>query len=131
MRTLYWECAMGAAGDMLMGSLYELYIEKQKFLDVMNCLLPGVTLAAEAVTRQGICGTHMRVQIHGHEEGCGHHDHHDHHHHHRSPADIDAMIDGFPCRRPSGPTPRGYTARSPRRRPWPTAARRGRCISTR
>ena len=96
MRTLYWECAMGAAGDMLMGSLYELYIEKQKFLDVMNCLLPGVTLAAEAVTRQGISGTHMRVQIHGHEEGCGHHDHHDHHHHHRSPADIDAMIDGFP-----------------------------------
>lgn len=96
MRTLYWECAMGAAGDMLMGSLYELYTEKQKFLDVMNCLLPGVTLAAETVTRQGISGTHMRVQIHGHEEGCGHHDHHDHHHHHRSPADIDAMIDGFP-----------------------------------
>lgn len=24
MKTLYFECAMGAAGDMLMGALYEL-----------------------------------------------------------------------------------------------------------
>lgn len=94
MRTLYWECAMGAAGDMLMGSLYELYTEKEKFLDVMNHLLPGVTLEAEPVTRQGISGTHMRVRIHGQEEGHGHS--HGHHHHHRSPAGIDAMIDSFP-----------------------------------
>jgi len=83
---------MGAAGDMLMGSLYELYPEKEKFLDVMNHLLPDVTLEAEPVVRQGISGTHMRVRVHGQEEG---HEHH-HHHAHRSPADIDAMIDGFP-----------------------------------
>lgn len=90
---------MGAAGDMLMGSLYELYPEKEKFLDIMNHLIPGVALEAEPVTRQGISGTHMRVRIHGQEEGqehsCGH-EHHAHHHAHRSPADIDAMIDGFP-----------------------------------
>ena len=99
MRTLYWECAMGAAGDMLMGSLYELYPDKEKFLDVMNHLIPGVTLEAEPVTRQGISGTHMRVQVHGQEEGHEHnhhHEHHVHHHVHRSPADIDTMIDGFP-----------------------------------
>ena len=95
MRTLYWECAMGAAGDMLMGSLYELYTEKEKFLDVMNRLLPGVSLEAEPVTRQGISGTHMRVRIHGQEEGHEHH-HAQHGHHHRSPAGIDALIDGFP-----------------------------------
>ncbi len=103
MKTLYLECAMGAAGDMLMGALYELCPEKEKFLADMNALLPGVKLEAERVKRQGIAGTHMRVTIHGQEEGQEHHhghDHgheHDHHHHeHRSLADIQAMIDAFP-----------------------------------
>lgn len=100
MKTLYLECAMGAAGDMLMGALYELCPEKEKFLRDMNALLPGVTMAAERVTRQGIAGTHMRVLIHGQEEGHHHeheheHEHHHHHHEHRSLSDIEAMIDGF------------------------------------
>ena len=95
MRTLYFECAMGAAGDMLMGALYELCPEKERFLADMNALLPGVGLEAEAVRRQGIAGTHMRVVVHGQEEGHDHH--HEHHHHeHHSLADIEAMIDGFP-----------------------------------
>ena len=41
-------CAMGAAGDMLMGSLFELYEEKENFLHVMNSLMPGVTVEAES-----------------------------------------------------------------------------------
>ena len=73
MNILYLECAMGAAGDMLMGALYELYPEKEKFLEKMNSLLPGVAVEAERAVRQGIAGTHMRVIIHGQEEG---HDHH-------------------------------------------------------
>ena len=94
MRTLYFECAMGAAGDMLMGALYELCPEKERFLADMNALLPGVRLEAEAVRRQGIAGTHMRVVVHGQEEG--HDRHHEHHHHeHHSLVDIEAMIDGF------------------------------------
>lgn len=103
MRTLYFECAMGAAGDMLMAALYELYPEKDQFLAKMNSLIPGVEVTAERVTRQGIAGTHMRVIIHGEEEGHHHHDHdhdhhhgHDHHHHeHRSLGDIEAIIDSF------------------------------------
>lgn len=101
MKTLYLECAMGAAGDMLMGALYELYPEKEKFLADMNVLLPGVVLKAEPVQRQGIAGTHMRVLIHGQEEGHdhphdhGHHHHHEHHHEHHSLTDIQAMIDSF------------------------------------
>ena len=91
---------MGAAGDMLMGALYELYPEKERFLADMNALIPGVKLEAEGVTRQGIAGTHMRVDIHGQEEGherrCAHDHHQDHHHEHRSLADIHAMIDAFP-----------------------------------
>lgn len=97
MKTLYLECAMGAAGDMLMGALYELYPEKEKFLRDMNALLPGVSVEAERVTRQGLAGTHMRVVIHGREEGHDHHHHHhDHHHEHHSLADIETMIGGFP-----------------------------------
>lgn len=95
MKTLYLECAMGAAGDMLMGALYELCPEKDKFLRDMNALHPGVAVAAERVTRQGIAGTHMRVLIHGQEEGHGHHHGHHHHHEHHSLADIEALIDGF------------------------------------
>ena len=99
MKTLYLECAMGAAGDMLMAALYELCEEKEKFLRDMNGLIPGVSLEAERATRQGIAGTHMRVLVSGQEEGHGrHHDHgHGHHHHeHRSLADIQTMIDAFP-----------------------------------
>jgi len=94
---------MGAAGDMLMAALYELLPEKEQFLAKMNSLIPGVEVLAEKVTRQGIAGTHMRVVIHGEEEGHHHHhgDHHhdhshDHHHHeHHSLADIETTIDGF------------------------------------
>lgn len=93
---------MGAAGDMLMGALYELLPDQEGFLRTMNGLLPGVKVEAEAVRRQGVAGTHMRVSVHGHEEGCGHHPHdhgHDHHahpHEHRALTDIEAIIGGFP-----------------------------------
>ena len=87
---------MGAAGDMLMGALYELYPEKEKFLEKMNSLLPGVAVEAERAVRQGIAGTHMRVIIHGQEEGHGHHCGQDHHHHeHRSLRDIQHIIGHF------------------------------------
>ena len=114
MKTLYFECAMGAAGDMLMGALYELLPDKEAFLAGMNRLDPALRVEAEAATRQGMAGTHMRVHVHGREEGHEHyHDHsHDHHHggeqehdhghvhhhyqhEHRTLADIDRMVDGF------------------------------------
>lgn len=96
---------MGAAGDMLLGALYELCPEKEKFLRDMNALLPGVSVEAEPVRRQGVAGTCMHVVIHGQEEGghhghgehAHHHEHEDHHHHHEhhSLADIESIIDGF------------------------------------
>ena len=97
MRTLYIECNMGAAGDMLMGALYELLEDKEGFLKTMNSLgLPGVHVEAEAGKTCGIAGTHMRVTVHGEEEtACGHdhaHDHH-HHHHHATPGHIGELID--------------------------------------
>lgn len=69
MKTLYIECAMGAAGDMLMASLYELLPDKEAFLSTMNGLgLPGVALEAKQAKTCGIAGTHMAVTVHGEEE---------------------------------------------------------------
>ncbi|MCF2652152.1 nickel pincer cofactor biosynthesis protein LarC [Anaeromassilibacillus senegalensis] len=88
METLYLECTMGAAGDMLMAALLELLPEPERFLEKMNSLgLPGVTVAREPMTKCGIGGTHMRVTVNGEEEEShdahDHHDyHHDHDHHH-------------------------------------------------
>lgn len=86
MKTLYIECAMGCAGDMLTAALFELLSQEQKaaFLEKMNRLaLPGVHVAAEPAVTCGIAGTHMVVTVHGQEEGDhdGHHHDHDHHDH--------------------------------------------------
>ena len=115
MKTLYLECGMGAAGDMLMAALYELLDEKQRedFLRAMNALgLPGVEVTPVHAKTGGIAGTHMRVTVHGHEEHEHHHDHdhhhehhhkHEHHHehhghhhhHHATPGHIAELIDGL------------------------------------
>lgn len=89
MKTLYLECAMGAAGDMLMSALYELLDNKEDFLRVMNSLgLPGVEVHAEPAVTAGIAGTHMRVLVHGREELDHEHPHdHKHAHCHEHPHD--------------------------------------------
>ena len=93
MKTLYIECHMGAAGDMLMSALYELLEDKAGFLNTMNGLgLPGVHLEAVQGASGGISGTHMKVTVHGQEELEHDHDHHhghEHHHDHDHPHDHD------------------------------------------
>lgn len=83
MKTLYLECAMGAAGDMLMAALSEVlpHAEAEAFMAQMNALgLPGVQLERLAVQSGGMAGTRMRVTIAGAAEE-EHHDHgHDHSH---------------------------------------------------
>ena len=124
MKTLYLECNMGAAGDMLTAALLELAGDRKAFTDRMNALgLPGVRVEAEDSVKCGITGTHMRVtvegaeeesedvrdhsHVHEHDHEHEHHDHdhdhgHDHghghghgHHHHASMADIETLIRGL------------------------------------
>lgn len=81
MKTLYLECGMGAAGDMLTAALLELCPDRQAFLDRMNALgLPGVQVETEPAVKCGITGTHMKVTVNGEEEESL--DVHDHHHEH-------------------------------------------------
>ena len=118
MKTLYLECSMGAAGDMLTAALLELTDDRQAFIDRMNSLgLPGVHVSAEKSVKSGITGTHFVVTVngeteesldsneletaenHSHDSDQTHHGHeHIHHnngHSHTSVQDIEALIESL------------------------------------
>ena len=78
MKTLYIDCAMGCAGDMLTAALLELHPDREGFIRRMNAVLNGkAVVSAVADKKCGIVGTHVSVLINGEEEG-----EHEHHHHH-------------------------------------------------
>lgn len=69
MKTLYLECNMGAAGDMLTAALLELHPDPQGFVERMNRLgLPGVVFAAQPAVKCGITGPQVSVTVGGEEE---------------------------------------------------------------
>ena len=69
MRTIYIDCAMGAAGDMLTAALLELLPDPDAFLSRLNSLgIPGVTYRKETSVKCGITGTHIAVTVNGEEE---------------------------------------------------------------
>lgn len=90
MRTLYLECNMGAAGDMLMAALFELMPDREGALRELNGIgIPGIRYSAVNSVKCGITGTRMSVMFEGAEEeaefphdGHSHGDHaHDDHIH--------------------------------------------------
>lgn len=92
MKTLYFDCGMGAAGDMLTAALLELLPDRDGFVEELNALaIPGVKYIAEKCEKCGITGTHMKVTVHGGEEDSDHH-----HHHHGSMGDIRGIVSGLP-----------------------------------
>ncbi len=91
MKTLYLDCGMGAAGDMLTAALAELLPDPDAFFAKLNALgIPGVEYIREPSVKCGITGTHVTVKVDGQEEassdtdphGHDHEHHHDHDHHH-------------------------------------------------
>ena len=58
MRILYLDLGMGAAGDMLAASLYELLDDdlKRSFIDKMNSLgIDGLEVCAKECSKCGLC----------------------------------------------------------------------------
>lgn len=86
MRTLYLDCGMGAAGDMLTAALLELLPDPDGFIEELNALgLPGVCVQKEPAVKCGITGTHVTVTVNGEEEESHDHGHdpeHEHQHSH-------------------------------------------------
>lgn len=106
MKTLYLECNMGAAGDMLAAALLELHPAPEEVIGRLNGMgLEGVEFSLEPAVKCGITGRHFCVRVdgateesldhshdghghfheegehshHGHEEACeGGHSHHGH-----------------------------------------------------
>lgn len=106
MKTLYFECNMGAAGDMLFAALLELHPDPDAFLKRINELnIPNVRIEKEVSVKCGITGTHVLVSIsgkeeesidiehvHDHFEGHNHGHRHDHEHTHTGMHEIEHLI---------------------------------------
>ena len=101
MKTLYLDCGMGAAGDMLSAALLELHPEPEQFVKRLNRLgIPKVEFQAEPAVKCGITGTHMTVKVDGMEEvSTDHHEeahHYEHHYgehiHHHNMQSITAIV---------------------------------------
>jgi len=95
MKTLYFDCGMGAAGDMLTAALLELFPQPEEITKELNTLgIPHVEFSAEKVSKCGIIGTHVTVKVHGYEEHEHSHDdhHHEHSHAHSSLHDIEHIL---------------------------------------
>ncbi len=99
MKTLYLDCQMGAAGDMLTAALLELMPDPAETVSQLNNIgIPHVEFIAEPTVKGGITGTHMSVLIRGQEEPVDaepQKEEHQHGHHGHSLADVERIISSF------------------------------------
>ena len=93
MRTLYFDCFSGAAGDMILGALIDAGVPLADVRQALGSLaISPESVWTERVIRAGVSATkfcvtgeHPADHAHDHEHGHGadhHHDHHTHTHHH-------------------------------------------------
>lgn len=94
MKTLYLDCGMGAAGDMLTAALLELHPAPEGFLVRLNAAgIPHVHTRLERVKQCGVCGSRVAVEIDGKEEQPDG-ETATHPHHHRPLPDVESILNG-------------------------------------
>ncbi|SFC86373.1 nickel pincer cofactor biosynthesis protein LarC [Butyrivibrio sp. YAB3001] len=110
MKTLYIECKMGIAGDMLGAALLGLFDDQKAIVGELNDIgLRGVVFERKEADKCGIRGNQLAVLVNGEEElvndnnytdehvldGDVKHQEHDHddHHHHNSLHEIEDIIE--------------------------------------
>ncbi|ACL76546.1 nickel pincer cofactor biosynthesis protein LarC [Ruminiclostridium cellulolyticum] len=89
MRVLYFDCFSGISGDMTLGALLDLGIDKTAFLSELGKLkVSGYSIEINKMVKNGIRGTDVRVILEGTEHHENSEDHqygephqYDHHHH--------------------------------------------------
>ena len=106
MKILYYDCFSGISGDMNLGALLDLGIEKEYLIEELSKLnLDGYEIKVSRGIRKGIEGTKVDVNLHQHhhehlhndvEEGhsIGHIGDNHNHHEHRNLKDIEGIIEG-------------------------------------
>ncbi|MBQ3431354.1 MAG: nickel pincer cofactor biosynthesis protein LarC [Clostridia bacterium] len=78
-KTLFIDCSMGAAGDMLCAALLELFDAPQAVLEELNGLgIPHTVYEIQNTEKCGIYGTKLCVKVAGQEETAGKHTPHTH-----------------------------------------------------
>lgn len=79
----YFDCFGGASGDMLLGALLDAGLALDDLrADLARLGVGGYRLAAERVTRRGLTGTHLRVEMEPGDRPARH------------PADVEAIVGG-------------------------------------
>ena len=91
MKTLYIECSMGAAGDMLASALLELTDNAEEFVKKLNAAgIPHVEFIKEEAEKCAVRGTHLKVLVNSMQEHEHKHEHHEHSH--SSMEDIEKIV---------------------------------------
>lgn len=93
MRVLYYDCFAGISGDMNLGAMLDVGVDKDYLANELSKLNIDHEFEIKAVkeSRKGIEGTKVDVVLKHHHE----HDHeheHEHHHHHRNLENIENII---------------------------------------
>ena len=95
MKVLYFDCFAGISGDMTLGAMLDMGVDKEVFLnEIAKIKVEGFSIDVSKVKKKGITGTDVNVKIpHEHHH---HHDMHDkkhhHHHAHRNLHDVEKII---------------------------------------
>ena len=102
MSILYFDCFSGISGDMTLGALLDLDVDRDAFLcELAKLNLSGYKIEIEKTIKHAITGTDVHVILddenddtHHEQEHCHEDRHETHHHEHRSLRDIEKIIDG-------------------------------------